>query len=81
MVFAPPGTQVIELIGPRYAQDQTGGPFVYLRMAAALRQHFTRIVGRTDLTTPPALDRLANETFAIEADEFRCVLDRCRRPA
>jgi capsular polysaccharide biosynthesis protein len=78
MVFAPPGTQVIELIGPRYAHDQTGGPFVYLRMAAALGQHFTRIVGHTDLAVAPALDRLANETFAIEADNFRRALDRCR---
>ena len=80
MVFAPPGTQLIELIGPRYAQDQTGGPLVYLRMAAALGQHFTRIVGRSDLTIPLALDRLANETFTIEVDNFRRALDRCRRP-
>ena len=81
MVFAPSGTQVIELIGPRYAQDQTGGPFVYLRMADALRQPFTRIVGITDLTVAPALDRLANETFTIQADDFRRALDRCRGPA
>ncbi len=81
VVFAPPGTQVIELIGPRYAQNQTGGPLVYLRMAAALRQHFTRIVGHSDLAVAPALDRLANETFTIQADDFRRALDRCRRPA
>jgi len=81
MVFAPPGTQVIELIGPRYAQDQTGGPFVYLRMAAALQQPFTRIVGHTDLVVAPALDRLANETFTIRADDFGRALDRCGGPA
>jgi tetratricopeptide (TPR) repeat protein len=78
MVFSPPGAQVIELIGPRYAQDQTGGPFVYLRMAATLGQHFIRVVGHTDLSVAPALDRLANETFTIQADDFRRALDHCR---
>jgi tetratricopeptide (TPR) repeat protein len=81
MVFAPPGTQVIELIGPRYAQDQTGGPFVYLRMAAVLGQHFIRVVGHTDLAVAPALDRLANEAFTIQANDFCRALDRCRVPA
>jgi len=76
MIFAPAGAHVIELIGPRYAHNPTGGPLSHLRLAAASQHAFTRIIGRSDPTAPLDHDRTANETFTIDASDFRKALDR-----
>jgi hypothetical protein len=69
MVFAPPNTRIIEMIGPRYDRDKTGGSLPYVKLAYLLEQRHTRIVGHSD-TGSVEMDYLPNETYTITPNQF-----------
>jgi Glycosyltransferase 61 len=70
LVFAPEGTRIIEMIGPRYDRDRLGSRS-YIRFAQLLRQHLIRIVGQSDQNVPIHLNHLSYETYTIDPAEFR----------
>jgi hypothetical protein len=75
MVFAPRQARIIELIGPRYARDTSGGSLPFLKMVVPLGQQFSRIVGVGDDTSAIEMDHLPYETYTIDPEAFARALD------
>jgi capsular polysaccharide biosynthesis protein len=73
MIFAPKGTSLVELIGPRLSDSEWS--MGYVRLAALAGQSVTRIVGQSDEREAIAFDHLPYETYTIDPKEFATVLD------
>jgi hypothetical protein len=76
MIFAPEGTKIIEMIGPRYNRDQLGSRS-YVKFASILRQNHARIVGHADESVPIHMNHLSYETYTIDPTEFRKAIGDC----
>src|SRR5262249_18737931 len=72
MVFAPQGTKIIEMIGPRYSREQQpgSGSRPYVEIASALRCNFVRLVGCSDESARVHMDHIGFETYTIDPTEF-----------
>jgi capsular polysaccharide biosynthesis protein len=73
MIFAPEGATVVEMIGPRFSQDQWGSRS-YVRFSQYLRQKLVRIVGQADQGAPVHMSHLNNETYTIDPEKFRAAI-------
>jgi hypothetical protein len=67
IVFAPPNARVIEMMGPRFNEDQLGAHFRTL--ARLLGQQHTRIVADPN-DAPIAMNHLPFETYLIPPERF-----------
>jgi len=74
MVFAPAGTKLVELIGPRFSESPWS--MEYARIAERSQFDFTRIVGQGDQPGSVEFDHLPYETYFIDPEEFENVIAR-----
>jgi capsular polysaccharide biosynthesis protein len=74
MVFAPAGTEMIELIGPRFSDSPWSSE--YARIAQQSQQPLTRIVGQSGEQGSVEFDHLPYETYLIDPKEFESVVGR-----
>jgi capsular polysaccharide biosynthesis protein len=72
MIFAPPGTKIVELIGPSYHRVGTAAS-EWLRLAKLLHQEITRIVGQSD-GLPIESNYPAYENYTIDPIIFEHAL-------
>ena len=77
MVFAPVGTKLVELIGPKFSDSRWSMEFAGI--AARSGQDFIRIVGRGDEQGSIERDHLPYETYFIDPDEFESGTGRVNR--
>jgi capsular polysaccharide biosynthesis protein len=73
MIFAPPGANLIELIGPRLSESEWS--MGYVRLAGLAGQGVTRIVGESTTSRSIAFGHLPYETYTIDPKEFAAVLN------
>ncbi|HUA51661.1 MAG TPA: glycosyltransferase family 61 protein, partial [Candidatus Sulfotelmatobacter sp.] len=66
MVFAPPGTPVVELIGPRFAASGGKIAATYETLAATLGHRLTRVIGEVPAGEPIRHDHLPYETYRVD---------------
>ena len=76
MAFAPPGTRIVELIGPRGSRERGGGPAVYRQLATMMTFDFIRCVGASDERASIENNHLPLETFTVDPAAFAAALDR-----
>jgi hypothetical protein len=74
LVFAPPGTGVVELMGPRFAAAGGKIAATYQQLAPLLDLGFTRVVGAAPADGAIVDDHLPNETYRIDPDAFAAAL-------
>jgi hypothetical protein len=76
MAFAPAGTRIVELIGPRGGREAGGAPAVYRTLATAMRFDFSRCIGASDERLRIESGHLPLESFTIDPASFSAALER-----